>query len=382
MNRHSNKLKYGIIAALLIAIAFSSVILYHLQQQMARMAEADQPKSNEMRVYGYSNSDFLEQDFRALFHESGLDLEAKIYAYPNEFYYDICSVNLTSDHHPDLIMIEHPAVIDQYIPSSGLVNLENHMQQSWRSKLEVFRQENAQYLSPPLRIDFYTLFYNDELVKSWGFSLSSPQFADILALCAAAEKEGVCPLALGSRSIIGIRSAMIQLCTTAVANAQFDNAWAKFSELIPFLPPHISHIDENDARVLFMNGNACLYFGLRSEGPFLEQNSSFAIGQTHLCDAGKQFVWYDYTGMFAINQFSHNKISAMEFLKQLSFMNATDTPHRFLENLYSPRTGRSSLMPNWLYAEGAEPLKRYMDQILYIQANIGLFPLKDIPHIP
>ena len=80
-----------------------------------------------LRVVSYSLNSELQNLEVDDFLEDNPKIKLKVETYPIDLYYSLLTSELGYSDCPDIIAVEHPALIDNLIPPAALVSLNNHM---------------------------------------------------------------------------------------------------------------------------------------------------------------------------------------------------------------------------------------------------------------
>jgi ABC-type glycerol-3-phosphate transport system substrate-binding protein len=287
--------------------------------------------------------------------------------YPTDIYYNMLNATLNSSTGPDLVMIEHPGVLGTLIPTSRLLPLNDYIEANWRSQLGAYSPETM-YYTPPLGIKSYTAYYNKDVAERLGVDLSAVDIGNLPGILEAIQKNGYEPVSFGSKDWLCLRNLLVQLCTGPDERDPWQSAVNRLETIKPYLMSYSQLYDNEDVKLQFKNGNALIYFGFDNEFSELSSECNFNVGVMRLMSSGRYTVWYDYIGMYAINNNITNKVDTIYVLKAIA---SDDMQKRF--SGYIPRLatqnvyGTAQYAENWMYVNGGKYLSDYFKKLEILQ---------------
>ncbi|HHV98202.1 MAG TPA: extracellular solute-binding protein [Clostridiaceae bacterium] len=358
----TSRLEFIIIAIIFILI-FLVTWTYFFP---APLSDADYIKDSTpvtLRVVSYSLNNELQGLQIENFLEDNPGTKLKIETYPMELYYNLLTSELVNSNCPDIIMIEHPAVIDNLIPSNDLISLNNHMISSYQINDDLMH-ENSHYLSPPTGINSYVIYCNKDILSSLSINLDNPTFEEFVQICKKVKSSGFTPIALGARSWLCIRNIAVQLASIFTQDP-WQSAMNNLSSLKPYFQEDAYLNDYHDAQVAFTQGNACFYFGMENEKEKITSACNFTPLTINLIIDGKCTIWYDYTGMYALSMKSKNKLTALNLLKHITNKNEHKITQDYLSSIVDLNNNENCCYKcNWMYNDNGKNIKMYIENLM------------------
>jgi hypothetical protein len=303
-----------------------------------------QSESQPLSIAASNTSALLLQPFLEEYADSRTQL--KIMLYPEDVFHDIYSSVFINANEPDITMFEHPAMLDSLDPASTFVSIRSSLPADWRSSLEICKGPNAAYLSSPVGIKYYTVYYNNDILYSLGLSVDPLTMDHLIECLAAVQNAGINPVAVGAKDQSGLKTMLIQMCTVNDLSAAWQDASANFNRIKPYLSKEVWNLDSLDAVAAFKKGKTAFYFGTDTEYPSLLNSCDFDLGQINLSDDGGSIVWFDYVGMYAINSKSNQKLAALNLVKDLSGLSGLEW---YRKNGYPASVRNAGYLHNWFY---------------------------------
>lgn len=349
---------------LLIIIFFLSIFLTawaHLFPTPLSDADyVEDPEPIKLRVVSSFLNNELESSELEDFLKEHPKIELRIEKYPAELYYSLLSSELSYTDCPNIIAVEHPAIIDTLIPSNDLVPLNNHMISSYKQTYD-FNCENSHYLSPPTNINSYVIYCNQDILNSLNIDLKYPTFDEFIRACESIKNNDIIPITLGTKSWSSIKNILIQLSPANTANP-WQAAISNIRLLEPYFPKNAHLYDYHDSLIDFIQGNACFYFGNINEKEKIISESKFSVLITNLIINDKCTIWFDYTGMYALCMKSKDKLFALELLKYMTDKSEHIITQEYLTTIAESNNIKYEYKCNWMYDDRIK-LKMYIEKI-------------------
>lgn len=322
-------------------------------------------KHSEPVVLGlalYSSEDELHKLHIEDFLNKNTGVELKVDTYPIDLYYNVLSSELVNSNSPDIIMVEHPAVIDNLIPSKDLIPLNNYITSSYCINNDL-TQDNSHYLSPPTSINPYVIYCNDDILSLLNVNLENPTLREFISVCKKINSKGFTPIVLGARSWPSIRNMVIQL-SSDLAEDPWQSAMDNMSSLTPYFQEKFYLYDSYDAQVAFMQGKACFYFGTDNEKEKIASECDFEPITIHLQLDGSCTIWYDYVGMYALSMKAKNKLPALNLLKYITKKSENKITQDYLSSLEAlNNTKNYQYKCNWMFNDNGKNIQMYMEKL-------------------
>lgn len=352
---------------IIIVIIFVSIFLVAwIYFFPAPLSDADYIKDSTpvtLRVVSYSLNNELQGLQIENFLENNPGTKLKVETYPIDLYYNLLTSELVNSNCPDIIMVEHPAVIDNLIPSNDLISLNNHTISSYQINDDLMH-ENSHYLSPPTGINSYVIYCNEDILSSLDIDLENPTFEEFVQICEKIKSNGITPITLGARSWLCIRNMVVQLASI-LAQDPLQSAMDNINTLKPYFQENAYLYDYHDAQVAFTQGNACFYFGTENEKEKITSDCNFTPLIINLKIDGNCTIWYDYTGMYALSMKSKNKLTALNVLKHISNKNEHKITQDYLSSLADLNDDKNCrYMCNWMYDNNGKNIKMYIEKLM------------------
>lgn len=308
----------------------------------------------------------LERIKEEILEDSSYNINLKSNTYPDNIYYNTLNATLHSEIGPDIIMIEHPAVLNSLIPTSELLPLNNYINDSWRTQLNIYSINNSFYCSPPLGIRTYKVYYNKSIINKWGYDLDEISMDNLILTLDELKTRGTIPIAFGIRDWKCLKNILIQLNLDSNTKDPWHSSVDRLKAIQPYLMPKSQLYDYEDAKLSFKNGDTLIFFGIDMELPELLQDCNFEVGEMHILKGNSYTVWCDYIGMYAINKNTPNKKEALSIIKKLSGQEMLISYRTYMDsiNLYNSSTERSAqYSDNWFFNNNGVHLLEYISRL-------------------
>lgn len=284
--------------------------------------------------------------------------------YPDHIYYNTLNATLHSEIGPDLIMIEHPVVLDTLVPTSELLPLNIYIDDTWRTQLNVYTTANSLYYSPPLGVRTYKIYYNKSVMNQLGYDINTMSFSDLLLLLHRLKERGFIPIAFGTRDWKCIKNILIQLNTNPDADDPWETSSNRLKSLKPYLMPKPQLYDYEDAKLSFKQEETLMFFGMDTEMNELAGDCAFDIGEFHLSDDDSITIWRDYVGMYAINKNIPNKKEALAVIKALSSDDMLTSYRSHMDLAHTCASpGSVEYTDNWFFRNDGTHLISYIKEL-------------------
>ncbi|HHU48605.1 MAG TPA: extracellular solute-binding protein [Clostridiales bacterium] len=315
-----------------------------------------------LRVVSYSLNSELQNLEVDDFLEDNPKIKLKVETYPIDLYYSLLTSELGYSDCPDIIAVEHPALIDNLIPPAALVSLNNHMISGYQINNDLM-SSNSCYLSPPTGINSYVIYCNKDILSSLGIDLINPTLEEFIQACEKIKSHKIIPITLGARSWQSVKNIVIQL-TSDLASDPWQCAMDNMNLLEPYFGENAHLNDYHDSQIAFTQGSACFYFGSLNEKEKVISNCSFDLYTTNLTIDNKRTIWFDYTGMYALCMNAKNKLVALDFLNHLTNKSEHVITQDYLSSLLDLKNyEKSNYKCNWMYNENGKYFKIYVEKL-------------------
>lgn len=312
---------------------------------------------------------FLERLGSEIQQEIPDNIRIASHSYPADLYYNTLNATLNSATGPDLIMIENPGVLNTLISSSELLPLDNYIDITWRTQLDVYSSGNSIYFTPPLGIRCYTIYYNKSLTKKLGFQNSSITMDKFLLFLDFVRARGYTPIAFETKDTRYLKNMLVSLCPNPNANDPWQESADRLQLLKPYLAREPQLYDYEDAKLQFKDGKAAVFFGMDTELQELSQDSHFEVGTINLLNVNSHTVWFDYIGIYAINKNTPHKREALMTVQALSGDHMLERYRSFFSKPADQAGDSAQYAENWMYKDNGARLMDYSNMLTDMQWN-------------
>lgn len=312
---------------------------------------------------------FLERFGSELQQEIPGNIRIISHSYPADLYYNTLNATLNSVTGPDLIMIENPGALNTLIAASELLPLDNYIDITWRTQLDVYSSGSSVYFTPPLGIRCYTIYYNKDLAKQLGFQSSSVTMDRFLLFLNFVKARGYTPIAFETRDSRYLKNMLVSLCPNPNASDPWQESVDRLQSIKPYLAKEPQLYDYEDAKLQFKDGKAAVFFGVDTELQELIKDSHFEVGALSLLNVNSHTVWFDYIGIYAINKNTPHKREALMTVQALSGDNMLERYRSISSKMADQTSASAQYAENWMYGDNGARLMDYFNMLTDMQWN-------------
>lgn len=288
----------------------------------------------------------LVADFNAE-NEYGVTIETEFLATSD--YKTKLSTTMASDTEPDIFNTYELGFLGNYVNGNKVINLQEYLDADpdWAASFNGGVLEQVTYDGDVYAIPFAqciaVMYYNTAIFDEYGLSVPTT-YEEYCNVCDTLLENGITPVALASTSDDAwLVSQYIQQLSNGIAGyGLFDSlnngtgswndpAFIKAAELFQeeiekgYFEKGFTGVGNDEARVIFQNGQAAMYFNGTWEVPSLSDENYSAEAANISCfampavdPANKNISMGALDGSFAISKNCKNVDAAIAFLKMLT----------------------------------------------------------------
>lgn len=371
-----------------IALIAISLIFISIEPISFRKNPEIQP-SNNSSVLNLANFEYNDTGLLELikdFEKENLNIAIKINSYDKSIYYNIIKTSISSGIGPDLFELDNISVLNSYIAEYSVMALNDFINlDDFPSEYKLYTcvLNNNIYATPPLSTRMFVMIYNKDIFKQLKIAGSPRTGAELLGDFKLIKAHGIIPIAFGIKDDENIKNFTTQIgayteaqkLLSGFSSQDFDSLTRKIRSFKEFFPDDFYNLDSNDAKQLFISGKCAVIFGMDNEEKQFSRLCKFDIGSTFIYNTYNYKSFYNYSGSYAININTPNKISAIEFVKYLSDKSVIgkynkinlDSSYSMLPDILLPQYSYKYML-NWIYKFKSKDLlllDDYYDKLRY-----------------
>lgn len=380
------KKKMMILLFIILFAAFFSLLFVNPHDYSKQVLS--KPEKNHS-VLNLSNFEGYDPGFEELIKnipEKIPNLKVKVNTYSKDIYYNIIKSSISSGIGPDLFELDNINILNSYITENSLLSLNNFItfdDLPFELREYACMLNNRIYATPPLSKKAFVILYNKEIFNKLGIKEGPKSEKQLVEDCMSISKNGYTPIAFGIKDNECLKNLITQLGAYSESGTllffyspkAFDNLTKRITSFKGYFPKNYFDMDYSDAKQMFINGKAAIFFGMDNQEHEFSTRSSFRVGSTFLYNNFSYKSFCNYSGSYAVNINTPDKIGAIEFVKYISnkatIRKYNDTNLHYGYALYPdillPQY-TNKYMLNWIYRFKSKDLlmlDEYFDKLQY-----------------